>query len=215
MFLTRRTRSKKLMVSHYSHNTFILVRHGEAQNTVKDIVSSERGMRRYHLTERGRKQAAQTARFLSSFHPDFIVASSVLRAIETAEIIRDQLDIPLSFDVRLGESRLGDFEESDRQSFFDFMQAHGGRTAGAPERGVEGYVDIRERAKSFLGMVSENFSGEKVVVVSHADILQEIYGELMGVPVGPSQHSRFSWSPKLAACRVLDGEKMEEFIPKS
>lgn len=198
------------MVANYAHNTYCLVRHGEAETNVLGIVSSVGGKCEYPLTERGKRAVRATAEFLREEKPDFIVSSPILRARETAEIIRDALGIPLTIDGRLCEPSFGDFEETDYRVFLDFMREHGGRIAGAPEFGVEGYTDLRERVKSFLEDVSETFSGKKVVIVSHGDSLQEMYGELMRMPVGPSQDG---WYPAKGSCLVVSGSETRSFVP--
>lgn len=198
----------------YNRNTYFLIRHGEAENTVLNIVSSEHGKKQYPLTERGRKQVAETAEFLISYKPDFIVASPVLRTFETAEILRDVLHLPLSTDKRLTEAQMGVFEDKKRQSFLDFMRENGGRVDGMPELGIEGYMDIRERVQGFLRDVVKHFSGKKIILVSHGDSLQEIYGELVGIPVGPTQMTGHGWYPEKGSCLVITAGKIQEFVPK-
>ncbi|MGB4834027.1 MAG: histidine phosphatase family protein [Candidatus Moraniibacteriota bacterium] len=198
------------MVAKYAGNTYYLVRHGEAETNVLGIVSSVGGKREYPLTPRGRRAVSETAVFLGHEQPDFIISSPVLRTRQTAEILRDALSIPLTIDERLCEVRFGNFEETDYRAFLDFMAEHGGRTAGAPELGVEGYVDVRERVTSFLADVAGTFSGKKIVIVSHGDTLQEIHGELMGTPVGPSQDG---WYPAKGSCLSVSRNGKTEYIP--
>lgn len=203
------------MVSRYAHNTFFLVRHGEAETNVRNVVSSGESAHVYHLTERGRTQIEKTGEYLRSFSPDFIVASPVARARESAEILQARLGSPLFFDERLTEAGFGTFEEKSIQSFLEFMRTHGGRLTGAPERGIEGFMDIRERAQSFLRDIETHFTDRKIVIVSHGDTLQEIYAELMGIPVGPSQSRDHSWFPRRGACMLVAQDKNEEYVPQS
>lgn len=205
-------RFREPMVANYAHNTYYLVRHGEAENNVLGVLSSGTGKREYPLTERGQRQAAETAEFLRTKSPDFIVASPVLRARLTAEIITVALAIPLTIDTRLCEARFGDFEETDHQAFIDFMRQHGTRAIGAPERGVEGYMDIRERVRSFLISTSAAFSDKKIVVVSHADTLQELYAELLGEPIG-SEQGDGRWFPEKGSCLVVSVSGSQPFVP--
>lgn len=202
------------MVEKYCHNTFFLVRHGEAETTVTHIVSSERGARRYHLTERGRRQVAETAEFLADKGADFIVSSLITRARETAEIMEARLKIPLSFDPRLGETRMGSFEDKPRSQFLDCVESHGGRLHSLMTEGIEGYVDIRERVRGFLTAVNESFTGKKIVVVSHGDPIQEMYGELLGI--GSEQvEAKGGWYPEKGACMRVAAGEIEEFIPQA
>lgn len=198
------------MEAKYASNTYYLVRHGEAENNVLGLLNSGAGKREYSLTERGRRQVAETTEFLRAERPDFIVASPILRARQSAEIIRDVLAIPLTIDSRLCEARFGDFEDTDHQAFIDFMRKHGTRAIGAPELGVEGYMDIRERVRAFLDAVTSNFSGKKIVIVSHADTLQELYAELISEPIGAEQGDGH-WFPEKGSCLVVAKEGTHSF----
>lgn len=199
------------MQSIYKENIYYLVRHGEAENNVLGILNSTlKG--EYALTEKGRKQIETLASALQNENIDFIVASPLRRAAETAEILKSKLTVPLSFDMRLCEPQFGSFEGKDIQSFLDFMKTHGGRTAGDMNLGIEGYMDIRERVKSFLQVLNETFQGERVVIVSHMDTLQELYAELVGEPVGAEQKN---WYPKNGSCYLVGSEKaLEIFVPE-
>jgi len=57
------------------------------------------------LTEKGRRQAERLARHLQTagFAPDVVLASPLVRARETAEIVAEILRAPLRIDPRLGE----------------------------------------------------------------------------------------------------------------
>jgi len=57
------------------------------------------------LTEKGRRQAERLGRLLATagVAPDAVLASPLVRARETAEIVADVLDVPVRLDVRLGE----------------------------------------------------------------------------------------------------------------
>ncbi|MEP7162340.1 MAG: histidine phosphatase family protein [Candidatus Moraniibacteriota bacterium] len=202
------------MVDQYSHNSYFLVRHGEAENNVRNILDAVTGKPEYPLTARGRGQAAQTGEYLADQNIDFIVASPILRAKETAEIIQKTLDVPLSFDVRLTEAKVGDFEGKTLDLFLDFMKEHGGRLAGLPEEGIEGYADIRERIRGFLQVTSESFTGKNIVIVSHGDPLQEMYGELMGMGSERAEGSG-GWYPEKGSCMLVARDKTEEYVPKS
>jgi broad specificity phosphatase PhoE len=198
------------MVAKYAGNTYYLVRHGEAETNVLGIVSSVGGKHEYPLTQRGRQMVDETAEFLKHEKPNFIVSSPVLRTRQTAEILRDALDVPMTIDKRLSEVSFGDFEETDYRAFLDFVAQHGGRIASMPELGVEGYTELRERVKPFLDDVNIMAHGKKIVIVSHGDTLQEIHGELMGTPVGPSQDG---WYPAKGSCTVISSNGIHEFRP--
>ncbi len=200
------------MQERYNTNTYYLVRHGEAENNILGLLNSGTGKREYPLTENGRQMVAKTAAFLRPETVDFIVSSPVLRARQTAEIIKESLQIPLSLDSRLCEAGFGSFEETSHQAFIEFMATHGTRAVGAPELGVEGYMDIRERVRAFLVATAGAFSGKKIVIVSHADTLQELYAELIGEPIG-SEQGDGRWFPEKASCLIVSASSVRSFNP--
>lgn len=202
------------MEAKYARNTYFLVRHGEAENNVLHLLNSSGSRVVYSLTERGQQQVMETAQWLKPYQPDFVVTSPILRAIQTAEIIHQTLDLPLSHDERLVEAHFGTFEDTPIQPFLEYMQVHGTRAIGAPELGVEGYMDIRERVRSFLESTAAAFQGKKIVIVSHADPLQEIYAELLGEPIGAEQGAG-QWFPEKGSCLIIDSQgKGEHFNPR-
>ena len=200
------------MVVKYRENTYCLVRHGEAENNVLHLLNSIGSRAGYSLTQRGRQQVAETALWLEHERPDFIVTSPILRARETAEIIHERLGIPLSTDERLCETHFGAFEDTNIQSFLEYMKGHGTRAIGAPEQGVEGYMDIRERVRSFLESTAVAFQGKIIVIVSHADPLQEMYAELIGEPIG-SEQGDGRWFPEKGSCLVVMAGGVRSFNP--
>lgn len=201
------------MDNRYSSNTYYLVRHGEAENNVLGILSSRGGRKEYALTREGRADVERTAAFLKSEMPDFVVSSPILRTRETAEIIQRALDIPLSVDERLCETRFGQFEDSPAQRFYDFVAEHGGRERDITEANIEGYMSIRERVRSFLRDTTEHFVNKKIVIVSHGDFLQELYAELLEESLGAEQGER-GWYPKKGSCAVISAtEPTQFFIP--
>lgn len=202
------------MVAKYEANTYYLVRHGEAENNVLGLLNSGGGRREYSLTEEGRHLVAETATFLEPEKIDFIVSSPVLRTRETAEILQQVLGVPLLIDTRLSEAQFGDFEETDHLTFIEYMRTHGTRAVGAPEMGVEGYMDIRERVRSFLLATAAQWSGKRIVIASHADTLQEMYAELLGEPIGAEQ-GEGRWFPQKASCLVVTNEGQRAFNPTS
>ena len=58
------------------------------------------------LTDKGRGQADRLGRLLASagFVPDAILASPRVRAVQTAELVADHLDVPVRTDQRLGRA---------------------------------------------------------------------------------------------------------------
>jgi broad specificity phosphatase PhoE len=88
---------------------FVFVRHGES---IGNAQSRWQGQSDYELTERGRAQAqALSARWKSEgMKFDLVIASPLVRAKETAEIIASGLGAPVEYDPILLERHIGEME---------------------------------------------------------------------------------------------------------
>ncbi|MHA2143272.1 MAG: histidine phosphatase family protein [Candidatus Thorarchaeota archaeon] len=98
----------------------VLVRHGEAEHSVKGIIG---GWTDSLLTDRGRQQIEFTVPRLKELFDsriELIYTSDLKRASESAEIIRKQLNCPLIIDSRFRENDWGGiakgmtFEEAEK-----------------------------------------------------------------------------------------------------
>ncbi|MEK9174359.1 MAG: class I tRNA ligase family protein [Patescibacteria group bacterium] len=167
--------------------TLILMRHGEAEANVKNLCSSYPEKALNPLTERGRKQAEESARnmkkFLGTNKISSIYSSDLLRARETTQILADEFKIKeVIFDERLREIDTGEFNGQPameyQKSFASFKDKfiH-------PAPGGESWLDVSKRIGEFLADVNRKHLGKKIVVVSHMDPLfllqlsNGIYGE--------------------------------------
>ncbi|HVS80080.1 MAG TPA: class I tRNA ligase family protein, partial [Candidatus Paceibacterota bacterium] len=86
-------------------NTFVAMRHGESENVVKEITSSDNSVPS-HLTDAGKRQVREAAEKLKANGITAIYASPLFRTKETAEIAADVLGLDPSkiiYDDRLKE----------------------------------------------------------------------------------------------------------------
>ena len=134
-----------------------IIRHGQTVWNAKKLLQ---GSTDIELNENGRELAGETGRNLESVHFDKIYSSPLIRAYETACLIRGHRNIPIIRDERLRELCFGINEgknfsklledESDPFHYF-FKQPELYR---APEHG-ETLEHICERAADFLQEVVE------------------------------------------------------------
>ena len=87
-------------------------RHGE---TDWNKVGRMQGHTDIPLNETGRAQALILQRYFAEHPIEVILSSDLMRARETAKIARGTLDIPIVFDVRQRETKLGDAEGLTRE----------------------------------------------------------------------------------------------------
>ena len=164
----------------------VLVRHGEAHAGFHGVISGERGCA--GLTEHGRRQAealrdhlARTGRVKA----DVLLASTLPRAIETAQIIAPGLGLE-AFDqacdlceVHTGEADGLEWTEyATRYGSFD-MEAEPDRVF-APEG--ESLNSFHDRVERMLERVASEYEGKTVVAACHAGVIMASLRVLLGVP---------------------------------
>ncbi|HEX3500844.1 MAG TPA: histidine phosphatase family protein [Stellaceae bacterium] len=82
----------------------LLIRHGQSEfNVVYSVTRQDPGIRDPLLTATGRAQAREAAEALAGEGLARLIASPYTRALETAEIIAEILDLPVAVDARVGE----------------------------------------------------------------------------------------------------------------
>lgn len=81
-----------------------LIRHGQTEfNRVFSATRRDPGIRDPPLTEIGRLQATAIARSLRLLSPGSLITSPYLRALETAEIVAEQLGVPITIEPLVAE----------------------------------------------------------------------------------------------------------------
>ena len=156
-------------VAKTSNNSYVAVRHGEAESNVEDILSSD-CEKSHHLTDKGASQVKKIAGELSKNPPDLIVTSDILRTRETANIIAKFCEIPIEDiveDKRLQELDFGNLDgqkvDRYREFFEDWTEAFEN-----PIPGGESYNDVKRRVGSLLDELEMKYSGKRILLVSHS-----------------------------------------------
>ena len=166
----------------------VLVRHGESIVTVDRRIGGVRTCT--GLSPLGRKQAeALAARLVRSgeITADVLVASTMHRAVETAEIIAPALgDLPVITDPGVGEHEPG--PECDGLTYEEFLERH-----GQPEWSADPYVvgfpggetvaEFKFRAGTALHRLAHEYDGGTVVVVCHAGVVDVAIRSLLNLPM--------------------------------
>lgn len=157
---------KELLAEREPRNHYWVLRHGEAESNVRQIVSG-RVDGEYPLTERGKQEVAAAAEKLKAEKIDAIIASPVWRTKESAELLAGIVGFPkdkIIFDDRLREVDFGDLEG---ESVAAYHQALPGQ--------CEDLAEVRTRALSFLYHLDAERQGQKILLVTHqtvADFIQ-------------------------------------------
>lgn len=154
-------------------NMLHLVRHGEAQNNVKDVLNSDRENNVYHLTEKGKEDVMLLAQQLKEAKIDAIYASPMLRTQETAQIIADVIGVPVMTDERLMEIKQGALNGKTEKKFHTIFPTWPQDDGTARvQYGMETEQELLERLVSFVEEINIKYRNQNIVVVTHGDPLQ-------------------------------------------
>lgn len=142
-----------------------MIRHGETNwNKEKRI----QGKTDIPLNETGKLQAGVCCAAAEQFEPTVLITSPLARARVTAEIINQDLQLPLYEMKAFVERAYGDAEGmtiKDRNRYF-------------PNRdhipNVESFEQLQERGMKGLEEVCESFPGERVLIVSHGALINSL-----------------------------------------
>jgi len=159
--------------------TFVFLRHGES---IGNAESRWQGQSDYDLTEKGRAQARALAERWQSERVrfDLVIASPLVRAKKTAEIIASALDAKVEFDPILLERHIGEMEgltvEEVRKrpqppyvTPYDFIGGEG-----------EGDWALFLRAGQALQGLLRRSPGS-YLIVSHGGLLNQLMNAIIGI----------------------------------
>jgi probable phosphoglycerate mutase len=165
----------------------LLIRHGDAHAGFHGVIGGETGCT--GLTELGRAQASALCDHLartSRVHADVLVASTLRRAIETADLIAPGLGLEVSAHERdLCEVHTGEAdgltwtEYTTRYGSFD-MVAEPDRTF-APEG--DSWNSFHERVDRVLHLLADEHAERTVVAVCHAGVIMASLRVLLPITV--------------------------------
>ncbi len=149
----------------------ILVRHGETEwNRNLKIM----GDLPIPLNDTGKRQVADLADYFSRGEFHTIYTSPMVRARETAEGFRGERETPILDEPALAEINYGPWvgktfaEVRDLPEFADYHL----RPEESQVPGGESMKGVAERLDSFFERIREKHQGERVVAVSHADVIK-------------------------------------------
>ena len=149
-----------------------LIRHGETKWNNAHLLQGQSDIA---LNEYGRELAGITGRALDEISFDAIFSSPLIRAFETANLIRGHRNIPIIRDDRLKELCFGDYEGKkveelmqDEQDPFHYFFSEPQKYI-APENG-ESLEALCMRTKNFLEeqIEANGKKYERVMIVAHA-----------------------------------------------
>lgn len=163
-----------------------LFRHGETEwNKERKL----QGQSDVPLNEFGRELAVKTSRALSGLSFDRAFSSPLSRAVETAKIIIDHRNIPLTTDKRLMEMHFGDYEgdpfdppkTDPAHPLHNFLCRPECYVSSA---GAESFEEAMERAGEFLREQIVPLEGkcENILIVAHGAFNRCLLSGIASIP---------------------------------
>ena len=166
------------------NTTVILVRHGE---TEWNVLHRFQGSTDVPLNDTGRLQAGFARNGLAGTELAAIYTSPLQRAVETAEIIRGERDIPVHLTEGLREMGVGEWEgllvsEIDEKypGLYDVWRSH---PTQIRLKGAERFEDTRTRAWQTFRQIARNHPGQTVLIVSHMMCISSILLTAAEIPL--------------------------------
>ena len=160
------------------NNKYYVLRHGQAQSNVKDIMSCWPEKTHNPLTLEGRGQIKRAAEKLEGKGVELIIASDILRTKQTAEIVSKRLKVKVKYDKRLREYNVGIFNRKKIKELRKFFLP-GERFKKKPKQG-ETYAEIEKRIYAFFRDIDKKYNNKTILIISHQLPLVFLEGKTRG-----------------------------------
>ncbi|TLM81357.1 histidine phosphatase family protein [Pseudarthrobacter sp. NamE2] len=179
--------------------TFALVRHGQTDWNAERRLQ---GSTDIPLNDVGRGQARDAVTVLAPYQWDAIVSSPLSRAAETADIIAEGLGLTVSRRVpELTERSFGPAEGMQAGPELDALREPGGF------KGAESEDEAALRGLAALEALAEEFSGQRLLVVTHGTLLRVSLSRAIGETLTSVNNAVLN----LAHHHAIDGWQLEYF----
>lgn len=152
----------------------LCIRHGQTVANLDGI----HGLPDTLLTPKGKKQAEDLAAGMERDGTvvDVVVSSPLIRAVQTARVIAERLQVPHEVMPNLAPRDLGSLAGSDNPTFNRWMEHS---DYGTRPGGGESLLDGEHRMKKDLAVIQEKYGGSRVLIVVHNAVLR-IFDHLFG-----------------------------------
>ena len=181
------------------------MRHGQADNNVKRMLVG-----RYiesHLTEYGKEQVADTARYLKSIPIQKVYVSPVIRTVETAKIVCKVLALDYEVDERLYEIEFGKLTGMNFEDIIEnygnlFLKFYAENDSTLTRYGVESFCSVKSRIKQLLNEILVKHKDGNVLLITHLDPIKAAISNLLDF----NPQSLYGWHIQNASLTILKHE---------
>ena len=163
-----------------------MIRHGETALNVKGCYY---GRTDAVLSEKGISQARYLKDILKEVSFDYIVASPLVRAYNTAQIVMEEREQEIFGDRRLMEQDFGIFEgmtyKEIQNTYPKELDAWNEEFSTYRIPKGESFADVRSRAEDFLRDIpsGRESKGEKMLIVAHKGTLGHLLAAMLKLPL--------------------------------
>lgn len=183
--------------------TLYIVRHGESlANAGIPFTRTPEGS---PLTDRGRQQAHLVAQRLRGVPADAVIASNLLRARQTAEIIAHDRGLPVRIVPELHERTIGRFALlADIEQMEEYREKFAAYYRGTDDEKLrwklgEEWESLEEAQRRFVRAVervADDYPGKTAIVVAHGTVMRTFlvyagYGTLSQLPDGAIENTGY------------------------
>ncbi|MBI3622797.1 histidine phosphatase family protein [Candidatus Pacearchaeota archaeon] len=159
----------------------IFLRHAQATNNVERVLAGR--SEGIPLTELGLQQAEKIANFLKPLKISTIYSSPIERAIHTAKIVSDKLNLQYTTDQRLTEIEMGSFSGMLYEEMFAkhgniFLKFYQDNPI-IEQNGVEPFSSVKKRILDMVNHCSQKHDNENILLVTHMDPIKAMISTVL------------------------------------
>ena len=154
------------------------IRHGKVNNPKNIWYGRLPG---FSLEKKGRLQIEKTARFLAGKKIDILYSSKLLRARQSAQIIKDKLKLTeINFSKKILE-----VQSSLEGKSFSYISSIEYDVFADSDTGINGETleNLASRMQKFISEIIKKHRGKKIAVISHGDPIMIVKALSDGLPV--------------------------------
>ncbi len=130
------------------------------------------------LNEHGRQQAQRLAKYIRNIGMGALYSSDLRRAVETAEILSEQLGFPPIYDQRLRERNIGIWQGLTLDEMRAWYPHEYAQVLDDPDGyrvpGGESRDDVRARALAAFNDIAAHTAAETVGIISHTTVIHAL-----------------------------------------
>ncbi|OGZ03974.1 MAG: hypothetical protein A2604_02825 [Candidatus Liptonbacteria bacterium RIFOXYD1_FULL_36_11] len=161
----------------------LIARHGATKEGKKGIIL---GSLPGTLSTQGKKEAKEIAKELKTkkFIPDIIISSNQKRALDTASIIKKEIDknILIKIDKLIAERKAG-IAEGKKEEEIDWSSYEKKPLLLRKHKGGESFQEVIKRAKKFSANLKKYEKYKTILIVSHSVFIAAFLSILYNQPI--------------------------------